>query len=73
MDEETLLQDALAKPAAERTAFLDEACAGKPEVRAAVETLLATHEATGGFASHRRAISGRPLIRTHRRARHRHL
>ncbi len=48
MNEETLLHDALAKPPAERTAFLDSACAGKPELRAAVETLLASHEATGG-------------------------
>ena len=49
MNEETLLHDALTKTPAERTAFLDAACAGKPELRAAVETLLASHEATGGF------------------------
>ncbi len=49
MNEETLLHDALAKPPAERTAFLDATCAGKPELRAAVETLLASHEASGGF------------------------
>ncbi len=49
MNEETLLRDALDKPPAERTAFLDAACAGKPDLRATVEGLLATHEATGGF------------------------
>ena len=49
MNEETLFQDALAKPSAERALFLDEACGDKPELRAAVETLLATHEASMGF------------------------
>jgi len=49
MNKETLLHDALAKPPAERTAFLDTACAGKPELRAAVETLLASHEASERF------------------------
>jgi eukaryotic-like serine/threonine-protein kinase len=48
MNEESLLHDALAKPPSERTAFLDAACAGKPELRAAVETLLASHQASGG-------------------------
>ena len=49
MDEETLLRDALAKSPAERTAFLDAACAGKPDLRDTVLALLATSEATGGF------------------------
>ena len=31
----------------QRTAFLDQACAGQPELRAAVEALLAAHEASG--------------------------
>jgi eukaryotic-like serine/threonine-protein kinase len=43
MTEETLFHEALAKPAAERDAFLDAACAGQPELRAAVEALLAAH------------------------------
>jgi eukaryotic-like serine/threonine-protein kinase len=50
MDEQTLLHDALAKPPLERAAFLDAACAGKPELRLAVETLLASHEASIGFS-----------------------
>jgi eukaryotic-like serine/threonine-protein kinase len=49
MTEETLFHEALAKPAAERTAFLDAACAGQPELRAAVEALLAAHEASGAL------------------------
>ena len=49
MNEESLFQDAKARPPAERTAFLDTACAGQPELRAAVETLLASSEAPGGF------------------------
>ncbi|MGE5297070.1 MAG: tetratricopeptide repeat protein [Solirubrobacterales bacterium] len=35
--------------AAERTAYLDEACDGQPQVRAQVEELLALHEGAGGF------------------------
>ena len=49
MTEETLFHEALDKPPAERAAFLDAACAGQPELRAAVEALLAAHEASDGF------------------------
>ncbi len=50
MNEETLFHAALARSTAlERAAFLDGACAGKPELRAAVEALLAAHEASGEF------------------------
>jgi WD40 repeat protein len=45
MSEETLFHEALSKPPGERAAFLAAACAGKPELRAAVEALLAAHEA----------------------------
>jgi WD40 repeat protein/serine/threonine protein kinase len=44
MTEETLFQEALSRPAKERAAFLAQACAGQPELRAAVEALLAAHE-----------------------------
>ena len=47
MSEETLFHEALARPADERAAFLDAACAGQPQLRAAVEALLAAHEASG--------------------------
>jgi eukaryotic-like serine/threonine-protein kinase len=50
MDEETLFHAALARASlSDRAAFLDAACAGKPELRAAVEALLAAHEASGPF------------------------
>src|SRR5262249_51393499 len=47
MTKATLFHEALAKPASERAAFLDAACAGQPELRAAVEALLVAHEAPG--------------------------
>src|SRR5215510_3042330 len=34
---------------AEREAFLTTACAGQPELRAEVESLLSAHESAGGF------------------------
>jgi hypothetical protein len=49
MSEETLFHEALAKPAGERAAFLDAACAGQPELRAAVAALLAAHEFSGSL------------------------
>jgi WD40 repeat protein len=47
MTEETLFQEALSRSPAERAAFLEQACAGRPELRAAVEALLAAHEKPG--------------------------
>ncbi len=50
MTEETLFHEALAKSnRRERAAFLDDACAGTPALRVAVEALLAAHEASGRF------------------------
>jgi eukaryotic-like serine/threonine-protein kinase len=49
MSEETLFSEALARPPAERAAFLDAACAGQPQLRAAVEALLAAHERSGNL------------------------
>jgi eukaryotic-like serine/threonine-protein kinase len=50
MNEETLFHAALERAnLAERAAFLDGACAGMPELRAAVEALLKAHEASGAF------------------------
>jgi hypothetical protein len=46
MSEETLFHEALAKPASERAAFLDSACAAQPLLRAAVGALLAAHDAS---------------------------
>jgi hypothetical protein len=39
MSEESLFHEALAEPPAQRVAFLDAACAGQPELRAAAEAL----------------------------------
>jgi eukaryotic-like serine/threonine-protein kinase len=49
MTEETLFHEALARPLAERAAFLARACAGQPELRAGVEGLLAAHESPGSI------------------------
>jgi serine/threonine protein kinase/Flp pilus assembly protein TadD len=49
MSEETLFHEALAKPAGERVAFLDVACVGQPQLRAAVLALLAAHEGSGSL------------------------
>jgi tRNA A-37 threonylcarbamoyl transferase component Bud32 len=46
MTEETLFHEALARPAGDRAALLDSACAGQPDLRAAVEAFLAAHEAS---------------------------
>jgi serine/threonine-protein kinase len=46
---ETLLDQALDLPQEERVALLDTACAGDPELRADVESLLAADAAAGGF------------------------
>ncbi len=58
MSEETLFQEALSRPPAERAAFLDEACAGKPEVRTAVEALLAAQKLAGGSREEQPEDSG---------------
>ena len=49
MSEEALFHEALAKSPVERAAFLDAACAGQPELRAAVEALLAAHGASASL------------------------
>jgi tetratricopeptide (TPR) repeat protein len=43
MTEEALFEEALSRPLAERAVFLEQACAGQPELRAAVDALLAAH------------------------------
>jgi serine/threonine protein kinase len=47
MNEESLFQEALSRSPTERAGFLEQACAGRPELRAAVEALLAAHERSG--------------------------
>ena len=48
---EQIFGEALEVPRAERSAFLDEACRGAPEVRRAVEELLAENDRLSGFLS----------------------
>jgi eukaryotic-like serine/threonine-protein kinase len=45
----SLLQSALDREPAERSAFLDEACAGDSSLRLEVESLIASHEQASGF------------------------
>lgn len=44
-----ILHEALELPPARRAGFLDRACAGAGELRAEVDSLLASHEAAGAF------------------------
>jgi hypothetical protein len=50
MNEESLFEEALSRSPEERAAFLEQACEGRPELRAAVEALLAAHEKSGNMA-----------------------
>ena len=49
MNEETLFEEALSRSPEERAGFLEGACEGRPELRAAVEALLAAHEKSGNI------------------------
>src|SRR5829696_5363660 len=57
MSEESLFHEALERPAAERKAFLDAACAADPKLRAAVEALLEAHERSEGVLADPQAVS----------------
>ena len=49
MSEEILFHQAIAQPAAERSAFLDAACGGDTALRQRIETLLRAHENPESF------------------------
>src|SRR6516165_853745 len=50
MNEESLFHQALQQPdAAARAAFLDQACANQPELRARLDKLLQAHDAPAGL------------------------
>jgi eukaryotic-like serine/threonine-protein kinase len=49
MNEESLFQEALSRPPELRAAFLEQACAGRPELLAPVKELLAAHEKSGNI------------------------
>jgi len=46
-NEEDIFEAAAALPAAGRPAYLDAACANQPDMRARIEALLCSHDATG--------------------------
>jgi serine/threonine protein kinase/Tfp pilus assembly protein PilF len=68
MNEETLFHQALALSPAQRASYLKTTCAGKPELLAAVEALLAAHEAAENILDRAptdtAVIIDAPLIRT---------
>jgi eukaryotic-like serine/threonine-protein kinase len=49
MNEETLFQEALSRSPDERAGFLEKACEGRPELRVAIDALLAAHEKSGNI------------------------
>src|ERR1700676_648420 len=49
MNDEIVFHQALERPALERAAFLDEACAGEDALRRRVEALLQAHDNPGSF------------------------
>ena len=49
MSEEDLFQEALSRSPQERAAFLTRACAGRPDLLAAVQALLVAHERSGNL------------------------
>jgi eukaryotic-like serine/threonine-protein kinase len=50
MDERSIFMAALERDSlAERSAYLDEACAGDSALRQRIEALLASHEQAGSF------------------------
>ncbi|MEI6235637.1 MAG: protein kinase [Planctomycetota bacterium] len=46
---ESLFEETLSVPPGERAAFLDQKCQGQPELRAAVDALLANHDESSHF------------------------
>ncbi len=58
MTEETLSQEALALPPEERAAFLAQACAGQPELLAAVQAALTAHDQTSKILDNPKADPG---------------
>jgi len=59
--DEEIFAAAAALPVAERAVFLDEACAGQPELRTRIESLLRSHDATGFMEDRTAVVGGQPL------------
>src|SRR5688572_16813293 len=49
MNEQSLFIEALERPSAERSMFLDEACANNPDLRRRLVKLIDSHEARASF------------------------
>src|SRR5262245_20806628 len=49
MQEQSIFIEAMEKDMAERSAFLEQACAGDPDMRQRIEKLLELHELPGGL------------------------
>ncbi len=62
--EEELFEHAAALPQAERAAYLDSACAGQPELRGRIDSLLRSHEVTGFMEGHTVVLPGPPAEQT---------
>src|SRR4051812_37509655 len=58
MSPEEIFHAALAKPQAERPAFLAAACAGDEALRSRIGALLQAHESPGSFLAHRPPVAG---------------
>jgi len=72
MSEESLFYEALAQPAAERAAFLEQACAGQPQLWAAVEAQWDSrgHFFAAAAAAMRRILVDNPRHKLSRKAGH---
>src|SRR5262245_14323652 len=60
MTEESVFASALSLPPEARPEYLERACAGRPDLRAAVEALPAAHEKPGNVLARRPAGLGQP-------------
>jgi hypothetical protein len=59
--EDDIFANAAALPESERAAYLDEACAGQPEMRTRIEALLRSHEVTGFREDRTAVLGGQPV------------
>ncbi len=62
MTEESLFHEALSRSPEERSAFLEQACEGLPELLAAVKALLASHEKSGNVLDRPPTEPAEPLV-----------
>ena len=61
MNEQTIFASALEHNPSDRQAFLDDACAGSPEMRQRVEKLIASYEEAGSFMEQPAGVLTRTL------------